>query len=78
MADGVSVESTPLDENSWTLTCIAIVASYGNPYNNCLEHFLKRIAFMTGCIVPKVLSVKLGGVRMSEFRFKIVIYLSRA
>ena len=30
------------------------------------------------CIVPKVLSVKLGGVRMSEFTFKIVIYLSRA
>ena len=30
---------------------------------------------MTGCIVPKVLSVKLGGVRMSEFTFKIVIYL---
>ena len=40
--------------------------------------FLKRIAFMTGCIVPKVLSVKLGGGRMSEFTFKIVIYLSRA
>ena len=34
MADGVSVESL-LDENSWTLACIAIVASCGNPYNNC-------------------------------------------
>ena len=36
----------------------------GMPYNNCWGLFLKRIVFMTGCILYqlKVLSVKLGGV----------------